>query len=132
MIDRGSIQGDIYSPPSFTIALDRIFRRHDIYCEGVGGPPLNIPRVSKLEYADDAALANKRTIESSARILAVASGGSAEARLDISLKKTKAMPIRKNDPVSETLEEEIIKLNLPNKCPACNRTFPTIKSHNKH
>ena len=36
-IDRGAIQGDIYSPPAFTIGLDSIFRRHDIICEGVGG-----------------------------------------------------------------------------------------------
>ena len=61
MIDRGSIQGDIPSPPSFTVALDRIFRRHDTRCEGIGGPPLKIPRVGKLEYADDGSLVNKNT-----------------------------------------------------------------------
>ena len=36
MIDRGSIQGDIYSPPVFTVALDRVFRRHDAMFDGVG------------------------------------------------------------------------------------------------
>ena len=42
------------------------------------------------------------------------------------------MPIRKYEPVSETQEEEIIRLDFPNKCPACNRTFPTKKGLNIH
>ena len=94
-IRRGAIQGDIYSPPSFTVALDRIFRRYDVHCEGVGGPPLNCPRVPKLEYADDAALINKLTGEASERLTSIAEGSSKEAGLDISLKKTKAMHVRR-------------------------------------
>ena len=60
-IGRSAIQGDIYSPPSFTIALHRIFRQHNVFCEGVGGPPLKCPLVPKLEYADDVSLLNKLT-----------------------------------------------------------------------
>ena len=132
MTDRGSIQGDIYSPPVFTVALDRIFRRHDTMCEGVGGPPLNIPRIGKLENADDAALANKRTEDASVRISAIAKGGSEEACLEVSLKKTKSMPVCKYNPVSETREEEVVNLKLPFKCPDCNRAFPKHRSMKLH
>ena len=94
-IQRGAIQGDIFSPPSFTIALDHVFRRHDIACEGVGGPPLKCPRISTLEYADDLGTLNVTAEEASTRLSALEHGGSTEAQLIISLKKTKAMPIRK-------------------------------------
>ena len=67
-------------------------RRHDIACEGVGGPPLRCPRISKLEYADDLGALNKNASEASLRLSALAQGGYAEAGLEISLKKTKAMP----------------------------------------
>ena len=131
-IRRGTIQGDIYSPPAFTIALDRIFRRHDTRCQGIGGPPLKCPRVSKLEYADDAGLLNDNTEDASDRLSSLADGGSVDACMEISLKKTKAMPIRKYESVSETTEEEIIELKLKHKCLACDRTFPTQKGLNIH
>ena len=131
-INRGAIQGDIYSPPSFTIGLHRIFTQHDIFNDGIGGPPLNCPRISKLEYADDANLLNKITAEASMRLSSLADGGSADAGLDISLKKTKVMPIRRCDPVSETTEDEIVALNLKHKCPACSRTFPTERGLKIH
>ena len=54
-----------------------------------------MPLISKLEYADDAALANYTAEDASARLSALAAGGAAEATLHISLKKTKAMPIRR-------------------------------------
>ena len=62
----------------------------------------------------------------------LANGGSADAGLDISLKKTKAMPIRRCNPVSETAEEEIVALNLKHKCSACSRTFPTERGLKIH
>ena len=56
-IERGVLQGDIFSPVSFIAGLDRIFRRHDISNSGVTvGTGENTVCVSKLEYADDAAL----------------------------------------------------------------------------
>ena len=122
-IRRGAIQGDIYSPPSFTLALDRIFRRHDIHSGGIGGPPLNCPRVPKLEYADDAALGNKNTTESSERLTSLSKGGREEAGLHISIKKTKSMPVRRYAKVTETTEEEVIALKLKHKCDACGKTF---------
>ena len=130
-IDRGAIQGDIFSPPCFTIGLDSIFRKHDVHREGVGGPPLNIPPIPKLEYADDVAIPNKKTAESSTRLSALSTGGSNDACLDMSMKKTKCMPVRKYD-VTETTEAEVIALNLKFKCPECKRAFPTEKGLKIH
>ena len=131
-IRRGSIQGDIYSPPSFTLALDRIFRRHDIKCDGVGGPPLKCPRVSKLEYADDAALLNANVNDASERLTSLANGGSRDACLELSLKKTKVMPVRRYERVSTSTEEEITALKFKHTCAKCDRTFPTERGLKIH
>ena len=85
-----------------------------------------------MEYADDVGLLNKTAADASERLPALDRGGSADACLSISLKKTKAMPIRRYEPVSETTEKEIIALKLKHKCTACNRTFPTQKGLNIH
>ena len=42
------------------------------------------------------------------------------------------MPIRKYDPVSETLEDEVVALNVKYKCKDCNRTFLKEKGLNIH
>ena len=131
-INRGSIQGDIYSPSLFTLALDWIFRLHDTHCEGIGEPLIPLPLISKLEYADDAALINRNAADASTRLSALSTGGSVDASLEISLKKTKAMPVRRYCNVSETLEEEVIEMNLPHKCPACGRPFPTLRGLKIH
>ena len=131
-IQRGAIQGDIFSAPCFTIGLDRIFRLYDVKCDGIGGPEINCPRVSKLEYADDVNLLNETTDDASTRTSSLATGSTEAAAMEISLKKTKGMPIRKYDPVSETLEDEVVALNLKYKCKDCNRTFPKEKGLNIH
>ena len=129
---RGAIQGDIFSAPCFTIGLDRIFRLYDVKCDGIGGPEINCPRVSKLEYADDVNLLNETTDDASTRTSSLASGSTEAAAMEISLKKTKGMPIRKYDPVTETLEEEVVALQLKYKCADCNRTFPKEKGLKIH
>ena len=42
------------------------------------------------------------------------------------------MPIHKYDPVTETLEEEVVALQLKYKCADCNRTFPKEKGLKIH
>ena len=121
---RGAIQGDIFSAPCFTIGLDRIFRLYDVKCDGIGGPEINCPRVSKLEYADDVNLLNETTYDASIRTSSLAAGSTESAAMEVSLKKTKGIPIREYEPVSETREEEVVALNLKYKCSDCNRTFP--------
>ena len=72
-IERGVLQGDIFSPVSFIAGLDRIFRRHDISNSGVTvGTGENTVCVSKLEYADDAALINENVEQASASVTSIA------------------------------------------------------------
>ena len=129
---RGAIQGDIFSAPCFTIGLDRIFRLYDVKCDGIGGPEINCPKVSKLEYADDVNLLNETTDDASTRTSSLASGSTETACMEVSLKKTKGMPIRKFEPVTETLEEEVVALQLKHKCTDCGRTFPKEKGLKIH
>ena len=42
------------------------------------------------------------------------------------------MPIRTYEPVSRTTEEELIALKLKHKCPACARTFLTMRGLKIH
>ena len=49
----------------------------------------------KLEYADDAALLNANVNDASERLTSLANGGSRDACLELSQKKTKAMPVRR-------------------------------------
>ena len=69
---------------------------------------------------------NRNAADASTGLSVLSTGGSVDASLEISLKKTKAMPVRRYGNVSETLEEEVIKMNLPHKCPAYGRPFPTL------
>ena len=69
------------------------------------------------------ALVNDNTHDASIRIYALAKGGSEEACLDASLKKTKATPVRKYNPVSETREEEVVDLKLPTNVPTAIARF---------
>jgi len=131
-IRRGVIQGDIFSPPSFTLALDRIFRRYDVRCDGVGGPPLKCPRVPKLEYADDAALLNANASDASERLTSLAIGGLQDAGLQVSLKKTKAMPVRRYERTSDTTEDEVATLKFKHSCATCDRAFPTERGLKVH
>ena len=74
-IERGVLQGDIFSPVSFIAGLDRIFRRHDISNSGVTvGTGENSVCVSKLEYADDAALIDENVEQASARVTSIVKG----------------------------------------------------------
>ena len=61
-IERGVLQGDIYSPASFIAGLDKIFRTHDVANSGVvvGNGDSSV-LLAKFEYADDAALIDGNT-----------------------------------------------------------------------
>ena len=121
--DRGVLQGDIFSPVSFIAGLDRIFRRHDICNSGVTvGTGENIVCVSKLEYADDAAL-DENVEQASARVTSIAKGSLEEAAMVISTRKSKVMHVQKKTRVSATTEADVASLNLTHKCSACAREF---------
>ena len=74
-IERGVLQGGIFSPVSFIAGLDKIFRTHDVANSGVvvGNGDSSV-FMSKFEYADDAALIDGNTTLASARVTALAEG----------------------------------------------------------
>ena len=83
-IEREVLQGDIFSPVSFIAGLVRIFRRLDISNCGVTlDTSENTVCVSKLEYADDAALIDENVEQAFARVTSIAKGSLEEAAMVI-------------------------------------------------
>ena len=132
-IARGVLQGDIFSPVAFIIGLWLIFKRHDRPNSGVtvGQAPFQV-HISNLEYADDAALIDPIVPVASERLTSISDGSTTDAAMSISFDKTKGMHIHDKVPVTETLEEEVIAMNLNHKCPKCSRTFPTLRGMKIH
>ena len=125
-IRRGAIQGDIPSPIAFLVSLDRLLKEH-------GGLETGIPitpelTLSDLEFADDAALGNTSTDDSSERVTNL-DIGAGYAGMSISKPKTKAQHIRHQTAVSATTEADIANLPREKKfkfeCTACGMTYPT-------
>ena len=107
---------------SFIAGLDRIFRRHDISNSGVTvGAGENT--VSKLEYADDAALIDENVEQTSTRVTSIAKGSLEEAAMVISIRKSKVVHVHKKTRVSATIEADVASLKLTHKCSACAREF---------
>ena len=65
--------------------------------------------VSKLEYADDAALIDENVEQASARVTSIAKGSLEEAAMVISIRKSKVMHVHKKTRVSATTEAEFTK-----------------------
>ena len=132
-ISRGVLQGDIFSPVAFIAGLWRIFGTHDDPNAGiVVGTAPNQVKIKALEYADDAALLDNDTSESTVRVSSVSRGSRNDAAMVISVPKTKVMHIHKREAVSETTEEEVSALKLKHKCPDCERPFPTKRGMKLH
>ena len=110
-IARGVVQGDITSPLYFILALELILRRHDnIPGKGV---PLAGTILHTLGYADDAALIDCGDTEgirrASQRVTNIAKGSLTDADMCISIEKTKALHVCKQDATSGTSSEEARK-----------------------
>ena len=132
-INRGVLQGDIFSPVAFIVGLWRIFSLHDRPNSGltVGHHPHTV-HVSKLEYADDGGMIDENAAFASVRLSAIATGSEEDAAMVISIVKTKAMHVHQRISVSKTTEEEVIAMNFKNKCEKCSRTFPTARGLHIH
>ena len=132
-IARGVLQGDIFSSDAFITGLWRIFETHDTSNAGVkvGDPPYEVD-ISGLEYADDAALLDENTEQSSQRVCAISQGSQKDAAMTISIPKTKALHIHKKVRVTATTESEISALKLKHKCTSCGRDFPTSRGLSIH
>ena len=123
-IERGVLQGDIFSPVCFIAGLDRIFRLHDQVNPGMTvGTGANNVRMSKFEYADDAALIDEDAKQATARVTSLAIGSLEDAAMIISAKKSKVMHIHKTTRTSVTTEADVARLNLVHKCESCAREF---------
>ena len=81
-IERGVLQGDIFSPVCFIAGLDRIFRLHDHVNAGMAvGAGANTVCMSKCEYADDAALIDENAGQAAARVTSLATGSLEDAAM---------------------------------------------------
>ena len=132
-IDRGVLQGDIFSPVAFIAGLWRIFSVHDKPGAGIslGSAPYSV-HISDLAFADDAALIDQDVQISSERLTGISTGSEEDAAMTISLPKTKAMHIHHRDKVSSTTEEEVAEMKFPHKCSKCERSFPTLRGLKVH
>ena len=132
-IERGVLQGDIFSPVSFIAGLDKLFRMHDVANSGVvvGNGDSSV-LMSKFEYADDAALIDANTTLASARVTAPAEGSLKDAAMVISVRKSKAMHIHRTRRVDATTEEDVAALSLEHKCESCGREFTKQRGLNIH
>ena len=87
-------------------------------------------KMSKFEYADDAALVDDDVPTATTRVTEIAAGSINDAAMVISAKKSKAMHIHPTTRVSGTKEEEVVALK--HVCDRCSRTFPTLRGLRIH
>ena len=128
-IERGVLQGDIFSPVCFIAGLDRISRLYDQVNPGMTvGTGAHTIRMPKFEYADDAALIDEDAGQAPARVTSLAAGSIADAAMIISTKKSKVMRIHKTTRTSATTEADVAKLNLV----SCTREFTKLRGLKMH
>ena len=123
-ISRGVVQGDIMSPILFILALDSLIQYHDKTGNGVKcGNNLTI-RV--LGYADDAAMAEKRTEVMTTRLTALADASVKEADMQVRMDKTFSHHVKEQEEQKVSKEEAIkAQSKFKVKCDFCDRRFKT-------
>ena len=92
-VRRGVVQGDIFSPVCFIIALECLMRRSD---KGGGVTVLGV-LLSRLEFADDAALIDESIEKASERISSIAKGSRELADMEVCIDKTETMFVRDDE-----------------------------------
>ena len=91
-IERGVLQGDIFSPVCFIAGLDRIFRLYDHMDPSMTvGTGAHTVCMVKCEYADDAALIEEDSRHATARVTSLAAGSIVDAAMIISTRKSKVI-----------------------------------------
>ena len=130
---RGVLQGDIFSPVAFIIALNLIMVRHDCCqdCPEVRGVP-----VPRLDYADDSALQDTSVANASTRVSKLAKGAREDADMVISVPKTEIMQVKAQAPISRFREEDV-KMLIDAKvstvcCDSCGRVFDSTWGRDRH
>ena len=120
-VDRGVIQGDIFSPICFIIALEHLMRLSD---DGGTMTVLGV-LISKLEYADDAALVSKDCEEATARVTRIAVEAKERADMEVSVPKTEYMLVRKDECAGAVAEQEYDGMEFKHECKWCGMKYPT-------
>ena len=83
----------------------------------------NTVRMSKFEYADDAAVIEENARQTTARVTSLAVGSLDDAAMVISAKKSKAMHIHRTTRTSVTIEADVPELNPVHRCDSSAREF---------
>ena len=123
-IERGVLQGDIFSPVCFIAGLDKIFRLHDVpNSRMVVAEAESAILVSKFEYADDTALVDENAALASTRVTALATDSVMDAAMLISIKNSKAVHVHRSMREDATTEADVATLGLSHKCDSCGREF---------
>ena len=94
-IERGVLQGDIFSPVWFIAGLGRIFRLYDHGNSGMTvGMGAHAVRMAKFEYEDDAALIDENAGQATAQVTSLDACSIADAAMIISTKKRRHKRVR--------------------------------------
>ncbi len=127
-VSRRVIQGDIFSPLCFIVALESIMRTHG----GAGTVTALGILIDRLEYADDAALVDADAAQASERVTRLCAGALADSDMKISAPKSEIMFVRPRVDTGEitaaayvpaALKELDVRLDF--KCKHCARGFDT-------
>ena len=132
-IDRGVLQGDIFSPFCFIAAFALIMKRHDT---GGGVNAIQGLVISELEYADDAVTCDEDVETASARVTSICAGAEEAADMEVSAPKTEVMHVARPAPVSPIKEEDIERFaeegQIGFKCSFCAKPFGTKQGKALH
>jgi exonuclease III len=119
-VSRGVVQGDIFSPVCFVIALECLFRR----CQSRGGVSLVSVWLERLEYADDAALIDVGYEMASRKVTELETVAQGQADMEISRPKTEYMAVR-DYAVAAAVQVDYDAQVWTHSCADCGRGFPT-------
>ena len=123
-VRRGVVQGDVFSPVCFILALEGICRCMEV--TGEDGVSLGMGElVRKLEYADDAALPTNSVQEASRTVTELARVAREQADMEVNVSKTEYMVVGKYDDGGKVEEEEYSGRKWKHVCGACGKGFPT-------
>ena len=118
-VNRGVLQGDIFSPLCFIVALEAIMRKHG----GEGTMSAVGVLLDRLEYADDAALVDEDCEKASERLTRLDRGAKLDADMEISAPKSEAMFVRPRVDTGELTAQDYEDLDQAFKCAYCGRDF---------
>ena len=131
-VSRGVVQGDIISPILFILALDQLFKAHDVLGTGVKWDSGLQIRV--LGYADDAALLEPEVDVMTERLTSLADAAKAHADMEVSMPKTFSQHVERRDARLNitTAEATEAQSKFKYQCDFCTMRFKSRKAMYTH